>query len=124
MSRKDPDLLLQTTPVLRQGLTTPRAMRDVWLALLPVILAAIWFFGLGALLLLAATVAGALMTEWVFTPEPRRRDVIRDQSGLLTGLLLGLTLPPGLPGPAVSTSYSDRPRTGHYPRHPRCPELG
>ena len=97
MSLKDPDLLLQTTPVLRQGLTTPRAMRDVWLALLPVILAATWFFGFGALLLLAATVAGALMTEWVFTPEPRRRDVIRDQSGLLTGLLLGLTLPPGLP---------------------------
>ena len=50
MSRKDPDLLLQTTPVLRQDLTTPRAMRDVWLALLPVVLASVWFFGIGALI--------------------------------------------------------------------------
>lgn len=67
MARKDPHLLLQSAPLLRQGMTTPQAMRDVWYALLPVVLAALWFFGLGAVLLLAASMLGAIGTEWVFT---------------------------------------------------------
>ncbi len=97
MPRKDPTLLLQSAPMLRQGMTTPRAMRDVWYSLLPVIIAALWFFGINALLILAATIAGAILTEWVFTPEETRRTAIADNSAALTGLLLGLTLPPGLP---------------------------
>ncbi len=97
MTRKDPNLLIQSAPMLRQGMTTPQAMRDVWLSLLPVTLAGIWFFGIGALLVLASTMAGALLTEWAFTSKEKRRDAISDNSALLTGLLLGLTLPPGLP---------------------------
>ncbi|MEW7977000.1 MAG: RnfABCDGE type electron transport complex subunit D [Candidatus Sedimenticola endophacoides] len=97
MSQHEPHLLLQPAPMLRQGMNTPRAMLDVWLALLPATLAGIWFFGLGALLVLLASMAGALATEWAFTPASRRRAAIGDNSALLTGLLLGLTLPPGLP---------------------------
>ena len=97
MSQKDPHLLLQSAPLLRQGLTTPAAMRDVWLALLPATLAALWFFGLSALLVLLASIAGAVMTEWVFTAPEKRSMTLRDNSAALTGLLLGLTLPPGLP---------------------------
>ena len=97
MSGRDPQLLLQSSPMLRQGMTTPAAMRDVWLALLPATLAALWLFGVGALLLLLTCIAGALLTEWVFTPKPLRAVVLRDNSAGLTGLLLGLTLPPGLP---------------------------
>ncbi|MES9966202.1 MAG: RnfABCDGE type electron transport complex subunit D [Sedimenticola sp.] len=97
MSRKDPNLLIQSAPMLRQGMTTPSAMRDVWLALLPATLAGIWFFGIGALLVLAASMVGALLTEWAFTSKEKRRDAMADNSALLTGLILGLTLPPGLP---------------------------
>ncbi|HEB95013.1 MAG TPA: RnfABCDGE type electron transport complex subunit D [Sedimenticola thiotaurini] len=97
MERKDPRLLLQSAPLLHQGMTTPQAMRDVWLALLPTTLAALWFFGIGALLLLLTTVIAAVGTEWVFTPPERRKVVLGDNSAALTGLLLGLTLPPGLP---------------------------
>jgi len=94
---KDPKLLLQSAPLLRQGMTTPAAMRDVWLALLPATLAALWYFGLAALLVLAASIAGAVLTEWLFTPKQERAITLRDNSAALTGLLLGLTLPPGLP---------------------------
>jgi electron transport complex protein RnfD len=83
--------------MLRQGLTTPQAMRDVLYALTPIVLAALWFFGLGALLLLLVSVAGAVLTEWVFTPPERRREALADNSAALTGLLLALTLPPALP---------------------------
>ncbi|OOZ39410.1 electron transporter RnfD [Solemya pervernicosa gill symbiont] len=94
---KDPKLLLQASPMLRQGMTTPTAMFDVWIALAPATLAALWFFGLSALLVLLASIIGAVLTEWVFTAEEKRGVAMRDNSAALTGLLLGLTLPPGLP---------------------------
>ena len=90
-------LLVQTSPFLRDGVTTPRLMRDVLLALVPVLGVAVFTFGLPALLVVAAAVAGAVGTEMVFTRAGHRRRVITDGSGLLTGLLLGLTLPPALP---------------------------
>jgi len=97
MQNKEPKLLLQSAPMLRQQLTTPAAMKDVWIALLPASCAAIWFFGLSALLILLASIAGAILTEWVFTASEKRRFALSDTSAGLTGLLLGLTLPPGLP---------------------------
>lgn len=97
MSEKDPKLLLQSAPLLRQGMTTPSAMRDVWIALLPATLAALWYFGLAALLVLLASIAGAVLTEWLFTDKEQRSITLRDNTAALTGLLLGLTLPPGLP---------------------------
>jgi electron transport complex protein RnfD len=97
MSRRDPRLLLQGAPLLKQQITTRRAMLDVLLALLPATLAGLWFFGLSALLVLLACIAGCVLTEWVFTPVQTRREHLLDGSGILTGLLLGLTLPPSLP---------------------------
>ena len=46
MTRSDPHLLLQAAPFLRRGLTTPRLMVEVLLGLMPVVFAAIYFFGL------------------------------------------------------------------------------
>lgn len=97
MKPKDPRLLVRPAPLLKQPLTTTKAMGDVVLALLPATLAGIWFFGLGALLILGAAIAGSLLTEWLFSPADQRRTRLLDGSGLTTGLLLGLSLPPGLP---------------------------
>jgi electron transport complex protein RnfD len=62
-------------------------------SLVPIVIAASWFFGLGALLVIASATAGSLLTEWLLG----KRGSLRDGSGMITGLLLGLTLPPGLP---------------------------
>ena len=97
MKERDPKLLLFHAPLLRQDMTTPKAMRDVIYALLPATGAAMWFFGLGAFLVLAASVLGAVAAEWLFAGREIRGKSLLDGSGLLTGLLLGLTLPPGLP---------------------------
>jgi|TARA_Y100000310_G_scaffold334816_2_gene415425 electron transport complex protein RnfD len=97
VTEEDPDLLLQHAPLLEQGMTTPRAMRDVLYALLPVTVAAVWFFGVGAILVLAASIAGAALTEWTFSSSEKSAESLLDGTALLTGLLLGLTLPPGLP---------------------------
>jgi len=97
VTEKDPDLLLFHAPLLRQGMTTPKAMLDVLYALLPVTAASLWFFGLSAILILSSCIAGAVLAEWLFAARPNRSESLRDGSGILTGLLLGLTLPPGLP---------------------------
>ena len=97
MKKRDPDLLLFHAPLLRQGMTTPKAMRDVLIALAPATAASMWFFGLSAVLILAACIGGAVAAEWLFADKTARSESLRDASGILTGLLLGLTLPPGLP---------------------------
>ena len=97
MKQRDPDLLLFHAPLLRQGMTTPKAMRDVLLALAPATLASMWFFGLSAVLVLASCIGGAVAAEWLFADRQARGESLRDATGVLTGLLLGLTLPPGLP---------------------------
>ena len=43
LKKNDPKLLLQSAPLLRQELTTPAAMKEVWIALLPATAAALWF---------------------------------------------------------------------------------
>ncbi len=97
MKAKDPELLLIHAPLLRQGMTTPKAMRDVIYALLPATGAALWFFGLSAVLVVSAAIAGAVVAEWLFAERGSRGATLGDATGVLTGLLLGLTLPPGLP---------------------------
>ena len=60
MSERDPRLLLFHAPLLRQDMTTPKAMRDVIYALLPATGAGLWYFGLSAALVIAASIIGDL----------------------------------------------------------------
>ena len=69
-------------------------MTKVTYALLPIIVASYYFFGLRALLVLLVSVATAFLTEYVFArvyKEPVTSSIF------VTGLLFGLSLPPGLP---------------------------
>nr|VFK22091.1 MAG: electron transport complex protein RnfD [Candidatus Kentron sp. LPFa] len=95
MKRTDPHLIVRPAPFFRSAMATQQAMLDVLYALLPVIGAALWFFGLGAALVLAATVGGAIAAEKLFSSEKTK--IRTDASTLVTGLLLGVTLPPALP---------------------------
>jgi electron transport complex protein RnfD len=87
------DLLLHSAPFIKSGATTPRLMFDVVIALLPPIAAAVWYFGPAALFVLLVSTGTAVLVEAAF----RGRKATRDGSAALTGLLLGLTLPPDIP---------------------------
>lgn len=96
----EPRLIVHAAPFLRQGITTPGLMGDVLLALVPVVAFSVWSFGLPALAVIAAATAGAVGTEWLAGRAARRRgkrNTLGDRSAWLTGVILGLTLPPGLP---------------------------
>lgn len=90
-------ITISTSPFLHGVDTTPRIMWEVTLTLLPVVAAAYYFFGLAALLLIGATIAGCLAAEYLFLPATKRKSALRDGSATLTGLLLALCLPPGFP---------------------------
>lgn len=85
-------LQLTAPPHLKAPDSTDRIMWSVVGSLAPVVAAALYFFGLAALLVLAAATAGAVLTERAFG----RSGTLRDGSAAITGLLLGLTLPPGI----------------------------
>jgi electron transport complex protein RnfD len=97
MSERTPRLVVHTSPYIREGVSTPGLMGDVLVALLPVMAAAVWFFGLSALLVVAAATAGAVLTERLLGRRSGGRISLADGSAALTGVLLGLVLPPGLP---------------------------
>ncbi|HEU5217476.1 MAG TPA: RnfABCDGE type electron transport complex subunit D [Gemmatimonadales bacterium] len=88
-----PRLVVSASPHLGPRESTPHIMWQVILSLLPVVAAAVWFFGLSALLQIATCAAVALLTERIFG----RGDTLDDGSALITGVLLGLTLPAGFP---------------------------
>ena len=88
-----PRLRVSASPHLAGPVDTPRIMWSVVGSLVPVVAAAVWFFGPSALYVLAASVGGAVVVEGGFTGTQR----LRDGTAAITGLLLGLCLPAGFP---------------------------
>ncbi len=91
------DLVLSHGPFVKDAATTPNIMRDVLIAALLVLGAATFHFGLTALAVTGAATLGAVGTEWWFTRKRPGGATTGDWSAALTGVLLGLTLPPALP---------------------------
>lgn len=89
-------LVISSSPYVKDSATTPRIMKDVALAACVVLAASTWHFGVTALLVTSAAIVGAVGTEWFFS-RGKEPSPIADFSAALTGLLLGLTLPPAMP---------------------------
>ena len=91
--RDQAQLVITASPHLKGRDSTATIMWNVVASLLPIVAAATWFFGPSALLVVGASVAGAVATErWL-----GNRGRIGDGSATITGILLGLTLPAGVP---------------------------
>jgi electron transport complex protein RnfD len=90
-------LQIRSSPHLASGHRVDQIMFHVVLALLPTVGFAIWAFGLPALLVLATAVLSCVITEHALCRLTGRQSTVRDWSVVITGLLYGLTLPPGLP---------------------------
>jgi electron transport complex protein RnfD len=88
---------LRTSPHLKQPVTVEQIMRNVVYALLPVCAWSVYAFGASALLLIAVTTGAAMLTEQLFCRLSGRSSSLNDFSVIITGILLGLTLPPGFP---------------------------
>ena len=95
-------LQVVTSPHIRDDrVSTSRIMQDVLLALLPAAVAGVCIFGARALLVIAVSVFSCELFEYLACRILKRPNPLRDCSAAVTGLLLALNLPVGLPLPMV-----------------------
>jgi len=78
-------------------LTTRIMMRDVIIALTPVIIAAVYLFGWLAVKQLIICVLACITAETAFTRMRKKRVSLDDLSALVTGIIFGLSLPATAP---------------------------
>ncbi|MFW6170346.1 MAG: RnfABCDGE type electron transport complex subunit D [Planctomycetota bacterium] len=97
MNAESKPIAVLSSPHIRGGLDTETIMRHVCYALVPVAVVSVLMFGLSALLLLVVTPLACVVTEWLFCRFSGQESTLGDYSAVLTGLLLALTLPPGVP---------------------------
>lgn len=89
-------LSVRTSPHDHDSISTDKAMLYVVMALLP---SAIWgcvMFGFRSVLVLAVSIGSSLLTEWLLG-KINKENTLLDYSALVTGLLIGMNMPPAVP---------------------------
>ncbi|KXG77406.1 Electron transport complex subunit RsxD [Fervidicola ferrireducens] len=89
--------LTTSSPHIHSGESVQRIMFSVAGALLLPTIAGVYFFGIRALILVLTTTLAAVATEAIFQVLRGKPVTIWDGSAIVTGILLALNLPPGLP---------------------------
>ena len=90
-------LLVSSSPHFETRTDTAVLMRDVVIALLPALVAAVWIFGLRALVVTCVSVAAAVLSEYLFEKATHKPNTIADWSAVVTGVLLAFNLPVTIP---------------------------
>lgn len=90
-------LFTSSSPHAHGGASTSRIMWTVCATLAPAAAWSVYLFGLPALTVILATIVFCLGFEVLCQVIARKPIAIADGSAVLTGLILALTLPPGLP---------------------------
>ncbi len=88
---------ISSSPHISKGRSTDVIMKNVVWALLPVVFFAVYSFGLNALLVITTATLACVLTEHVLCRFSKKESTVNDYSAVITGLLLGLTLPPSFP---------------------------
>lgn len=90
---------MNTESATHSGLHADEVMRQVALATLPGVAALTWYFGAGTLLQIVLATAATLGTEALICrlDGTQVRERLGDGSALVTGVLLGIALPPLAP---------------------------
>lgn len=102
------NILVTSSPHLRTAASTRRIMLDVCIALLPAAGAAAWFFGWRALMLIAVSVAAAVIAEAATQKLMHRQITVSDCSAMVTGMLVAYNVPASAPLwlPALGSAFA------------------
>ena len=90
-------LNVSSSPHVRSSVSTQNLMYDVAIAMLPATIWGVMQFGFYSLLVVAATVLSCVLSEYVFETLMKKPITISDGSALVTGMILGLNMPPTIP---------------------------
>jgi electron transport complex protein RnfD len=84
-------------PYVRTRDSAGRVMQDILIALVPAVLAGLYFYTVSAAVVLVASVAGAMLGDYVGLRARGRKARLNDLSAPIVGLIFGLMLPPSIP---------------------------
>lgn len=87
-------LLVSPSPHVRSKSSTSLVMLCVIVALLPSCLYGVLNFGIHSLVILLVSTASAVVSELVYELILRKKVTIKDLSAVVTGLLVGMNMPP------------------------------
>lgn len=90
-------LYISSSPHIQGSVSTARLMWTVLAALLPAAAYAVYLFGLPSLTVIVSCVLFAVVFEAIAQIGMKKAVSVQDGSAALSGLILALTLPPGLP---------------------------
>ena len=93
----DDFLVVSATPHIRSSITNSKIMLDVIIALIPALIAGVYFFGIRALLMVLISVGTAVLSEYVFQKITKKPITVMDFSAVVTGILLAFNVPSSLP---------------------------
>lgn len=88
---------VSSSPHIHTSESISSIMLDVIIALIPAAICGIYSFGYRASLVLLTTMAACVLSEYAYQKLMKKPVSTSDCSALLTGLLLGLNLPPAVP---------------------------
>jgi electron transport complex protein RnfD len=91
------NITVAPAPHISRPVWTYQVMIDVIIGLVPAMIAAGYYFRLNALILIGTCVLSCLITEWLCNIILKRPNSLNDFSAVVTGIILALSLPPGLP---------------------------
>lgn len=90
-------LSTSSSPHIRNQVATPNIMYDVAIAMIPASAYGIYQFGIKAALVLLVSVLSCILSEYVFEALMGKTVTVSDGSALVTGMILGLNMPPAIP---------------------------
>lgn len=91
-------LIISPSPHIHGGDSISKNMYGVLIALIPAFLVSLCFFGLGALIVTATSVASCVLFEYLIQRFLMKKEAtLYDGSAILTGVLLAFNLPSNLP---------------------------
>lgn len=93
----DDKLIVSQSPHMRSDESVRGIMADVIIALIPAMIASVYFFGLNAMKLILISVISAICAEAFIQKLFKKPIRIKDLSAVVTGILLALNLPAGAP---------------------------
>lgn len=91
------NFIVTPSPHITSNHKTSTIMRDVIIALMPALVAAVVVFGIRALVVTAVCVASCVLFEYLIRRVMKRDATISDLSAVVTGILLAYNLPVTIP---------------------------
>ncbi len=90
-------LIISSSPHIRNKDNVSKIMWTVVISLIPALIAGTYFFGLRVLIIVLVSSATSISTEAIIQKLMHRKITILDGSSAVTGILLDMVIPPGVP---------------------------